>query len=256
MIEEDEFPDGAFRTAWGVADEHLFDRAIAELDSLDATGRPSFTLVLTVSNHRPYTYPPGRIPQDPASKRRSHAVHYADWALGRFMAEAQRHRFYHHTLFVLMGDHGARVYGAAEIPLHSYEVPILLVAPGVVPAGVRVAILTSSLDLPPTVLGLLGLEYESSFFGHDVLHLPPDSGRAPLTHNSDLALLEGDQLAVLGLHRATRVFRVTPGDSLRPLAAPDPGTDPVGDAVAYVEGADRLYRSGALRVAPAGGGSR
>lgn len=211
MIEEDEFPDGAFRTAWGVADEHLFDRAIAELDSLDATGRPSFTLVLTVSNHRPYTYPPGRIPQDPASKRRSHAVHYADWALGRFMAEAQRHRFYHHTLFVLMGDHGARVYGAAEIPLHSYEVPILLVAPGVVPAGVRVAILTSSLDLPPTVLGL---------------------------------------------HRATRVFRVTPGDSLRPLAAPDPGTDPVGDAVAYVEGADRLYRSGALRVAPAGGGSR
>ena len=247
VIEEGDFPSDVFRTAWGVADEYIFDRAITELDSLDAAGRPSFTLVLTVSNHRPYTYPTGRIARDPARKRRSHAVRYADWALGRFMAQAGRHRFYDHTLFVLMGDHGARVYGAAEIPLHSYEVPVLFVAPGVVPAGATVGTLTSSLDVPPTVLGILGLEYRSSFFGRDVFHLAADAGRAPLTHNSDLALLEGDQLAVLGLHGASRVFRVA-GDTLHPLAGPDPGTDPVRDAVAYFDGADLLYRAGALRA--------
>lgn len=247
VIEEGDFPSDVFRTAWGVADEYIFDRAVTELDSLDAAGRPSFTLVLTVSNHRPYTYPTGRIARDPARKRRSHAVRYADWALGRFMAQARRHPFYGHTLFVLMGDHGARVYGAAEIPLHSYEVPLLFVAPGVVPAGATVGTLTSSLDVPPTVLGILGLEYRSTFFGRDVFHLAANAGRAPLTHNSDLALLEGDQLAVLGLHGASRVFRVA-GDTLRPLAGPDPGTDPVRDAVAYFDGADLLYRAGALRA--------
>ena len=255
VIEEGDFPDSLFRTAWGVADEHIFDRTLEELDSLDAVGRPSFTLVLTVSNHRPYTYPAGRIPQDPTRKRRSHAVRYADWALGRFMDQARAHRFYGHTLFVLMGDHGARVYGAAEIPLHSYEVPILLVGPDAVPAGARVATLASSLDVPPTILGVLGLDYESSFFGRDVLHLPPDAGRAPLTHNSDLALLEGDQLAVLGLHQTTRVYRVA-GDSLHPRTVPEPGTDPVADAVAYFEGADLLYRAGALRVTDAGVATR
>jgi phosphoglycerol transferase MdoB-like AlkP superfamily enzyme len=251
VIEEGDFPDTLFRTAWGVADEYIFDRTLAELDSLDAAGRPSFTLVLTVSNHRPYTYPAGRIPQDPARKRRSHAVHYADWALGRFMDQARAHRFYGHTLVVLMGDHGARVYGAARIPLHSYEVPILFVGPGAVPAGARVGTLASSLDVPPTVLGVLGLDYESSFFGRDVLHLPPDAGRAPLIHNSDLALLEGDQLAVLGLHRTARVFRVA-DDSLYPLAGPRADTDPVADAVAYFDGADLLYRSGALRATGTG----
>ena len=248
VIQQGDFPDSVYRTAWGVADEYIFDRTLAELDSLDATGRPSFTLVLTVSNHRPYTYPAGRIAQDPGRKRRSHAVRYADWALARFMREARGHRFYEHTLFVLMGDHGARVYGAAEIPLHSYEVPVLFVAPKVVPAGRRLGTIASSLDVPPTVLGLLGGEYWSTFFGRDLFRLPEADGGAPLTHNNDLALLEGDQLAVLGLHGSTRLFRRA-GKAWRPAKASRPGTDPVGDAIAYFQTADRLYRSGELRVA-------
>jgi hypothetical protein len=247
VIEQGDFPDSAFHTAWGVADEYIFDRTLAELDSLDAAGRPSFTLVLTVSNHRPYTYPPGRISADPARKRRSHAVRYADWALARFMAEARGHRFYGRTLFVLMGDHGARVYGASEIPLHSYEVPILFIAPGVVPRGGRAGMLASSLDVPPTVIGLLGGEYRSSFFGRDLFRSSAAGGHAPLTHNNDLALLEGDQLAVLGLHGSTRVFRRADSATWRP-SPPEPGTDPIGDAIAYFQTADRLYRSGRLRV--------
>lgn len=257
VIEQSDFPAGTFKTAWGVADEAIFDRALVELDSLHATGRPFYTLILSVSNHKPYLYPEGRIAADPAAHKRNHAVQYADWALGRFIREAREHDFFEHTLFVLMGDHGARVYGAAEIPLHSYEVPILFYAPGVVPAAVRVETLASTLDLPPTVLGVLGLDYRSKFFGQDVLHADPARGRALVTHNNVVALLQGDNLAILGLRGVATLYRYDrAAGTTMPVAAPDSaGLALLEDAIAYFHGADLLYRSGRYgfkegRVAP------
>jgi phosphoglycerol transferase MdoB-like AlkP superfamily enzyme len=258
VIEQSDFPDGTFHTAWGVADEAIFDRALGEMDAMATAGRPFYTLVLTVSNHRPYSFPEGEVRWDPDLKGRENAVRYADWALGRFMDRAREHPWYGSTLFVLMGDHGARVYGAAEVPLGSYEVPVLLIGPGVA-AHERVATLASSLDVPPTILGRLGLDYESRFFGHDVLRLEPERGRALLNHNNEVALLRGRRLAVLGLRGATAVYdcdleRVECAPVEAPTAA---DRELVQDAIAYYDGADVLYRTGAYRwdgpePAPAG----
>lgn len=248
VIEQADFPPDAFRTAWGVADESIFDRALAEFDSLHREGRPFYGLVLSVSNHRPYTYPAGRIPEDPAEHRRTHAVRYADWALGRFLREARRHAWFDSTLFVVMGDHGPRVYGAAEIPLASYQVPILLYAPGIVPGGARVNGLVSSLDVPPTVLGLLGLPYRSRFLGRDVLANAPAAGRALMTHNDKLAMLSDSTLVVLGLRSATTVYRRGPdGTWVARAASTVPDRELIEDAIAYFGGADLLYRTARYR---------
>jgi membrane-anchored protein YejM (alkaline phosphatase superfamily) len=179
-------------------------------------------------------------------------VRYADFALGRFMREAKAHAFYGNTLFVLMGDHGARVYGAAEIPLASYEVPILFVAPGVVSAGARLDTLASSLDVPPTILGLMGMAYDSKFFGHDVFRASPSQGRALMTHNNEIALLRGSRMAVLGLHESAGVYEVDPATGgMTRLKAMDPqGRELIEDAIAYFNGADRLYRGGAYAFTP------
>ena len=40
IVEQKDFPDGTFKTAWGVADEAIFDRALTEMDGLHATGQP------------------------------------------------------------------------------------------------------------------------------------------------------------------------------------------------------------------------
>ncbi|HEX9967290.1 MAG TPA: sulfatase-like hydrolase/transferase [Solirubrobacterales bacterium] len=246
IVEQGDFPGETFRTAWGVADEAIFDRALVEMDAMAATGRPFYTLILSVSNHRPFTFPAGPLRPDPALSRRENAVRYADWALGRFLRRAKEHAFFSDTLFVLMGDHGARVYGAAEIPLASYEVPILFYAPGVMPAGRRVDTLASSLDVPPTVLGVLGLGYDSKFFGHDVFRVDPAQGRALMTHNSEIALMQGSRVAVLGLHGAIRLYGYDRASGRFKPARPDAaGRELIEDAIAYYDGADTLYRRGA-----------
>lgn len=247
VVEQKDYPKDAFANAWGVADEYIFDKALATYDSLHAAGRPFYSLVLSVSNHKPYSFPAGRIAADPNARKRTNAVMYADWALGRFMRMAREHAWFDSTLFVLMGDHGARVYGASEIPLPSYEVPILFYAPGFIPAGRRIETLASTLDLPATIMARLGMSYETKWFGHDVFTIPPEQGRALMTHNSNIALMRGNRMAVLGLKGTTEVYEYDrPAKRLRRVERPDSaGRALVEDAIAYFHTADRLYRSGA-----------
>jgi phosphoglycerol transferase MdoB-like AlkP superfamily enzyme len=248
VVDQSDYAPGQFTTAWGVADEAIFDKALSEMDARYAEGRPFYTLVLSVSNHRPYTYPAGRIAANPDERKRVNAVRYADWALGRFMREARTHEFFDKTVFVLMGDHGPRVYGAAEIPLPSYSVPVLLYGPGIIASGVRINEIASSMDVPPTVLGLLGGGYDSKFFGRDVLSATRRSGLAVMTHNNEVALMRGTRLAVLGLRGASTVYDVLPDGSLRAVVRQDASARAlVEDAIAYFQTADELYRDGQYR---------
>jgi phosphoglycerol transferase MdoB-like AlkP superfamily enzyme len=248
VVDQSDYPSGQFTTAWGVADEAIFDKALSEMDARYADGRPFYTLVLSVSNHRPYTYPPGRIAANPDDRKRTNAVEYADWALGRFMREARTHAFFDNTVFVLMGDHGPRVYGAAEIPLPSYSVPVLFYAPKLVSAGVRIDEIASSMDVPPTVLGLLGGSYDSKFFGRDVLSRNSRPGLAVMTHNNEVALMRGSRLAVLGLRGTSTVYDVLADGSLRVVVRQDANARAlVEDAIAYFQTADELYRDGEYR---------
>ncbi len=252
LVDQGQYPDGTFTTAWGVADEAIFTKALQEMDRAHATGRPFYSLVLSVSNHRPFTFPQDHLKAEPRFHRRENVVRYADWSLGQFMAQAKSHPFYKDTVFVLMGDHGARVYGASEIPLASYEVPILFIGPGV-PAGARVDTLASSLDVPPTLLGILGLDYDSKFFGHDVFRIRPEQGRALMTHGSQIALMQGSRMAVLGMRESATLYELDPAQDefVEAKSVDAAGRELIEDAIAYYSGADRLYRSGGYGFEPA-----
>ncbi|MEZ6044071.1 MAG: sulfatase-like hydrolase/transferase [Planctomycetaceae bacterium] len=195
--EQSDFENPVFSNAWGVSDEDLFRQSFKELDQLHATGKPFLATLLTVSNHRPFTYPEGRIPE--TAQTRENAIRYADWALGYFFREAKQHDFYKNTIFIVMGDHGARVYGSQLFPMSSYRVPVLMIHPDQEIAGTRCHTLGCSLDIPAILMGQLGGEYRSVFPGQDVLSIPANEGRALMQHNHDLALLDAqNRMLVLG----------------------------------------------------------
>lgn len=243
FIEQKHFPNPTFTTIWGVCDEDLYARTIEECRTLWQSTNAFFATVLSVSNHKPYTYPRGKIPENPDERKRENAVKYSDYALGRFFDAARKQPFWTNTVFVVVADHGARVYGNQTIPIFSYEIPLLIAGPAVVKAPSRLGQLGCSLDVGPTILGLIGRPYESLFFGRDLMKCPIDQGRAFLNHNRDVGMLAGDRLVVLGLRQTVEFYAGNPKQVEMKLL-PHPGqSDHVleQDAMAIFQVADDLY---------------
>ena len=250
FVEQKHFANPTFTTIWGVCDEDLFNRAIEEFRELSKTNQPFLGTVLSVSNHKPYTYPPGRIPEDPNRHWRDYAVKYSDYALGLFFRKAQQESFWTNTVFVVVADHGARVYGEQSIPIHSYEIPLLIAGPAVVKAPARIGQLGGSLDVSPTILGLIGRPYESMFFGRDLLNSTPGQGRAWLNHNRDIGQLTRDRLVVLGLMHTVEFYQGDPKrvnmTLLKDPAASD--LEQEQDTIAIYQVADDLYMHERYRI--------
>lgn len=251
FIEQKDFPEARrsdyTKTIWGACDEIVFGRAIEEFRKLNDSGKQFLSTILSVSNHKPYAYPRGRIPEDPDKPKRTRekAVKYSDWCLGKFFADARKETFWTNTIFVVVADHGARVYGSQSIPIHSYEIPMLILGPAVVKEAVRVPHLGCSLDVAPTILGLVGRPYETLFFGRDLLNSPPSEGRVLLNHNRDIGLFRQDRLVVLGINKTVEYYHGNPkAEGLQRIAQPEPADlELEKDAMALYQMADELYTS-------------
>jgi phosphoglycerol transferase MdoB-like AlkP superfamily enzyme len=240
IVDRKDIPNPRFGNIWGVSDEDLFDAALAHFDAKAASGRPFFAQIMTTSNHKPFTFPPG-IPGVPEKGGgRDAGVRYADYALDRFLRDARSHPWFANTVFVVVADHGARVYGKSQIPLKSFEIPCLVWAPGRI-APQRIDELSSQIDVAPTVLGLLGLPYQAPFFGRDII---ADTEGPPImlfSHNHDVALFDGEKLVVLGMQRQSWTYRYDrASDTLTP-AVRDPNLEAL--TVAYYQTAAELFRT-------------
>lgn len=252
FIEEKHFDHPTFATIWGVCDEDLFARTIAECRELTESGKPFLVTALSVSNHKPYTYPKGRIPEDPEIRRREHAVKYSDYALGQFFKAAKQESFWTNTVFVVVADHGARVYGSQTIPIHSYEIPLIITGPAVVKTPAKLGMLGCSLDVPTTILGLIGRPYESLFFGRDLLKSSDSPGYVWINHNRDVGLYSNDRLVVLGLQKHVEFYAGDPKQvDLAPLTTLTTREEELErDATAIFQVADDLYTSRRYRIDP------
>ena len=142
------------------------------------------------------------------------------------------------------------MYGKQSIPIHSYEIPLLVAGPAVVNAASRVGQLGCSLDVAPTILGLLGRPYETLFFGRDLLKMKPEAGRVWLNHNRDIGMLARERLVVLGLNKKAEFYQGEP--KLVDMSVLDQPSDAdlelEKDAVAIYQVADELYTHKRYRI--------
>jgi len=236
----------SFANVWGVCDEDLFARTILEAGKSHAAGRPFFSMVMTTSNHRPFTYPEGKI-DIPSHTGRDGAVKYADYAIGRLLERAGREAWFDETLFVIVADHCAGSAGKTALPVKKYEIPMMVYAPSHVRPQ-RVDRLASQIDVAPTVLGLLNAGYRTRFFGRDILAPGPSRERAFLSTYQKLGYMDGDGLVVLEPKKRIGSYDYRREDG-RLSPAPDMKRQ-VEEALAYYQGANIMYKNRFRKAAP------
>jgi phosphoglycerol transferase MdoB-like AlkP superfamily enzyme len=232
----------SFANAWGACDEDAFAWSVAEADRAHAAGKPFHHFIMTTSNHRPYTWPEGRI--SPALRGRNGGVAYTDHAIGAFLEAARSRPWFKDTVFVIVADHGASVAGKRELEVAKYHIPMLIWSPAHV-APRRVGHLVAQVDLAPTLLALLGLPHTSTFLGADALS-PAYRPRAFISNYQKVGLVRDGVLTVLKPVRKFAQYEVDlRTGALRPLEVPRP--DLVEATRAYYQGADDLFSHGKLR---------
>lgn len=157
----------AHETVWGISDEDVFTEVLNQADNSFDVGVKFFQLVLTTSNHSPYTYPEGRV-AIPSGTGRLGAVSYSDWAVGDFLSRAKEKPWFDSTVFLFIGDHGAASAGKQELNPDTHLVPLFIYGPKLIEPK-RVDKAVSQIDAIPTLLAAMDFEYDSSFYGENVL---------------------------------------------------------------------------------------
>ena len=235
-----------FANIWGVSDEDLFQNAVRVFDEQHGRGESIYSIVMTTSNHKPYTFPAGVEGVPVKGGGRDAGVRYADYAIGRFFDMAKAKPWFADTIFVIVADHGARVYGREDIPIRTYEIPLLLYSPKHIKPG-RVDTLISQIDVAPTVLGILDFNYDSTFFGIDVLRDSHPGRSIPLNHNRDIALFDGLNVSEIGFRKTSAQYIYDPHTHSQTPVAVD--SERTKDAIAVFQEAFELYSERRYRIA-------
>ena len=196
-----------FDNIWGVCDEDMYNKAIVIMNKEGQSGKPFFNHIMTVSNHRPFTYPNGKIDIPGDAKSRDGGVKYTDYALKKFFKAAKKQPWFNNTVFVILADHCASSAGKTELPADKYRIPAMIYSPGFVKRQYY-ANLMSQIDVMPTVLGLLNFNYQSKFYGQDVLKLDYKP-RALIATYQDLGLIKDNILTIISPKQKIKQFQLT-----------------------------------------------
>ncbi|MFP6850030.1 MAG: sulfatase-like hydrolase/transferase [Pseudomonas sp.] len=239
--------DMVFQNAWGMSDEDLYTQTLNVADSDYAAGKPFFLQLMTTSNHRPYSYPEGRIDL-PSGQGREGAVKYTDYAIGQFLKQARDKPWFKQTVFVFVADHTAGSAGKEDLPVANYHIPLFIYAPDLIkPQEYREV--ASQIDVAPTLLGLLNIDYTSTFFGRNVLLADHAPGRALIGNYQHLGLFDGKDLAILSPRRGMRLHDDALGmsrESASTIEAPLLRRD-----IAYYQGASHAFQQRLIAWQPA-----
>ena len=235
----------SFGNVWGLCDEDLFNKALKEADKSFAKNKPFFQFIMTTSNHRPYTYPDGKI-DIPSHTGREGGVKYTDYAIKQFIENAQKKPWFSNTIFVILADHNGGSAGKNTLPLWRYKIPLIIYAPNIIKPR-TIHTLASQIDVMPTVMGLLGFSYKSMFYGNDILdkHFKP---RAFIGNYQKLGYYKDGTLSVLLPDKTLKSFKVLK-QTLRSVKYEDVKNDPAleKDTITYYQSASYFYDNGINR---------
>ncbi|MFZ3087619.1 MAG: LTA synthase family protein, partial [Methylotenera sp.] len=228
---------------WGIDDESLFNNSIKIIDDHVKAPTPFFAHIMTTSNHRPFTFPEGKI--DLPQGHREGSVKYTDYAIAQLIESAKSKPWFKDTLFVIVADHCSSAAGKTKLPVEKYHIPLFFYAPDLLPAG-HYSRVVSQIDIAPTLLDILGVKGSQHFFGQSLFKASREKipERAFISNYQELGYYKDNTLIVLSPKQKTVAYQVDPV-TLESTPAPMNGTL-LNEAIAYYQTAARAYKRGDL----------
>ncbi len=242
IIDERDFKkdDYDFKGTWGVSDESLVKKGNNLYKSYG--DKPFFSLMFSSSNHEPFEFPDGKITlYDEKKNTVNNAIKYADYAIGEFFKIAKTQNYFDNTVFIVIADHNTRTWGSELIPVNKFHIPALIIAPNI-EGGFNYDKLCSQIDIPPTLLDLIGIDVKTPMIGRNIFQLNDSiQGRAIMQFHSTNAFRSGDDLIVLQADKKAVQFKVGENDGLTEIEKVDEKL--AKDALAHIISASYLYNS-------------
>jgi phosphoglycerol transferase MdoB-like AlkP superfamily enzyme len=227
-----------FSNAWGVSDDVIFNRTMKEADSDYQQHKPFFFQIMTTSNHRPFTYPAGKIDIPSGKGGRQGGVKFTDYAIHQFIEAAKHKPWFDDTVFVMVADHCGGSARKVELPVDRYHIPFFIYAPKHVAKQTNNT-LSSQMDVAPTILSLLNFSYDSWFYGQDILAMKKEDGRALIANYQKLGLFKDNKLVFLSPQQQIDVVLDPLGTHI--AVKPEQEADLVQKTMAYYQSADYIW---------------
>jgi len=154
----------------GVPDHVMFERAVSELKEIK---QPYFATLLSATNHGPWMVPEvdyGSLPDSIDDAKRLNAFKYADWSLGRFIRTIAGDSAFSNTIIVVSSDNGMPYKSQLDLDLSQYHIPLLFLNTDsmIIKKSDLSDVLGSQVDILPTVMGQVGLNYDDYSFGKNL----------------------------------------------------------------------------------------
>jgi phosphoglycerol transferase MdoB-like AlkP superfamily enzyme len=127
---------------------------------------PFLSVFMPTSDHVPYFLPPYFEPKQ--TEKKLQIVEYADWSIQNFIESCRKEEWFDNTIFVFLADHGSALNVRYELPLNFHHSPLLIYAPSILKPQ-EYSMISSQLDVFPTIMGLLKLPYINNTMGVDLL---------------------------------------------------------------------------------------
>jgi len=229
-----------FSNVWGVSDEDLFRVVSDESDKAYENKKPFFNFVMTTSNHRPYTYPEGRV-DIPSHTGRSGAVKYTDYAINKFINDSKSKPWFDNTIFIIVADHNGGSAGKTSLPVWRYKIPLIVYAPSILKPKV-ISKVSSQVDLMPTLFSIMNWSYKSKFYGNDILSDDFEQ-RAFIGNYQKLGFLKDKKLLVLEPNKTSKEYEII-SQKLQSSKYKDISVDlkDEKDAITYYQSATYMYK--------------
>lgn len=233
----------SFENAWGICDEDLYKQSIKYADKSSKLNKPFFQFVMTTSNHKPYTFPAGKI--DLPQGDRNGAVKYTDYALGKFLADAKAKPWFKNTVFVIVADHCASSAGKWEINIDKHHIPAIIY--NLPQKAEKINRLTSQIDLMPTLFGYLGWNYTTSLYGKDINQTKIGDERAFIGNYRTLGMLKGNAFTQIDDRKKVKQFTVKDSDkSLKEIKSKN--SQLVSETISYYQTASERFKNGKMKA--------